>query len=64
MRLYTHILRGDGVDLHAAKHFRPGHWCSNNRNSECSLFTIGKTVQHRTLPSLRYLLRMLRYEIF
>lgn len=52
------------VGLYAAKRLRPGQWCSNNRRGECSLFMIGKTVQHRTLPSLNYLLRMLRCEIF
>ena len=51
------------VGLHASKRFRSGQWCSNNRKSECSLFTIGKAMQHKTLPSLNYLLRMLRYEI-
>ena len=52
------------VGLHASKRFRPGQWCSNNRTTECSLFTIGKTMKHKTLPNLNYLLRMLRCEIF
>lgn len=52
------------VGLYAAKRLRPGCWCSNNRKGECSLFVIGKTVQHRMLPNLHYLLRMLRCEVF
>lgn len=52
------------VGFHAQRRFRPGQWCSNNRKSECSLFTIGKTMQHRMLPNLKELLRMLRREIF
>lgn len=51
------------VGLYAAKRFRPGQWCSNNRKTECSLFTIGKTMQGRTLPSVNHLLCTIRREI-
>jgi hypothetical protein len=52
------------IGLHASKRFNSGQWCSNNRKTECSLFTIGKTMQHKAPPSINYLLRMLRREIF
>lgn len=51
------------VGLYAADHWRPAQWCSNNRAGQCSLFTIGRTVQHRVLPALRPLLANLRREI-
>ncbi len=51
------------IGLHAADRFRPGQWCSNNRQAECSLFTIGKTMQHKSPPSINYLFRLLRREI-
>jgi hypothetical protein len=51
------------IGLHAVRRFRPGQWCSNNRKAECSLFTIGKTMRHKTTPSLNYLLSTLRCEI-
>jgi hypothetical protein len=51
------------MGLYAADHWRAGQWCSNNRAGQCSLFTIGRTVQHRPLPDLRRLLAHLRREI-
>ena len=57
---YTFLV---AVGLYAAKRFRPGQWCSNNIRTECSMFTIGKTMQYKTLPSLNYILQMLRCEI-
>ena len=56
--------QGIDIGLHAANRFRPGQWCSNNRKTECSLFVIGKTTQHKTPPSINYLLCMLGREIF
>jgi len=51
------------VGLHAITHGHPRQWCSNNRATECSLFTIGHTVlglaclslppPHRLLNALR-----------
>jgi uncharacterized protein YwgA len=32
------------IGLYCREHFRPGMWCSNNRRTECSFFTIGRTV--------------------
>ncbi len=51
------------VGLYAADHWTAGEWCSTNRTGQCSLFTIGKSVQHRPLPALRQLLSNLRREI-
>jgi hypothetical protein len=51
------------VGLYAAKRFRPGQWCSNNRAGECSLFTIGRFMQHHDLPTCSHLLRTLRHEL-
>ena len=52
------------VGLYCQKHYRPGYWCSNNRKTECSLFTIGRVMQDYRLPGIRLLLRQLRHEIF
>lgn len=51
------------VGLYAVERFRPGQWCSNNRVGECSLFTVGKFMQCDDLPTCRYLLRGLKYEL-
>ena len=51
------------IGLYAVKRFSPGQWCSNNRKAECSLFTIGKTMQNATLPTVKYLLNTTRREI-
>ncbi len=51
------------MGLYAAKTYRSGQWCSNNRHGECSLFTIGKAILHRTLPSLTRLMQDLRVEV-
>jgi len=51
------------IGLYAADHWSPGQWCSTNRAGQCSLLTIGRTVQHRPLPALRRLLADLRHEI-
>lgn len=51
------------VGLYASKRFRPSQWCSNNRAGECSLFTIGKFMQHHDLPTCNYLLRTLKHEL-
>lgn len=51
------------VGLYAADHWRAGQWCSTNGVGQCSLFTIGRTVQHRPFPALRRLLARLRQEI-
>lgn len=51
------------MGLYANKTFRPGQWCSNNRSGECSLFTIGKAMLHRILPSVTRLARSLRTEL-
>jgi len=51
------------IGLYVQKRFRPSQWCSNNRVGECSLFTIGKVMLNRRLPSLGWLLRSLRNEI-
>jgi len=51
------------VGLYASQHFRPSHWCSNNRAGECSLFTIGKVMQNYPLPTCKYLMQRLRHEL-
>jgi hypothetical protein len=51
------------IGLYMHRHFGPGQWCSNNRVGECSLFTIGRVMLHRSMPSLNYLLRALINEI-
>ncbi len=41
-----------GVGLIAQKHFRPGHWSSNNRQDAASLFFIGQQmVRYIGLPT-------------
>ncbi len=50
------------VGLYAADHWKAGPWCATNHPGQCSLFTIGKAVQHRRLPPLRHLLSNLRRE--
>ena len=52
------------IGLHAAKRFRSGMWCSNNRANECSLFTIGRAMLHYRMPSLARLADALRREIW
>jgi hypothetical protein len=51
------------VGLYAAKRFRPGQWCSNNRLGECGLFTIGRFMQHRDLPTCNYLVHKFRRDL-
>ena len=51
------------IGLYATQRFRPGQWCSNNRRGECSLFTVGRSMQHRHLPNCHYLIRRLRHEL-
>lgn len=51
------------IGLYASKVFHPRQWCSNNRVSECSLFTIGRVMLNQHLPALGQLLRALRDEI-
>jgi len=51
------------LGLYASHYFRSGEWCSNNRPGQCSLFTIGKAMLHRILPSVTHLARRLRIEL-
>jgi hypothetical protein len=51
------------VGLYAWQHLRPGQWCSNNRVGECSLFTIGRFMQYRDLPTCNDLLPPLKHEL-
>jgi len=51
------------VGFYCRRRFRPRRWCSNNRENECSFFTVGRTMLKTVLPSLNYLLRNLRNEI-
>jgi hypothetical protein len=51
------------LGLYASHRFRSGQWCSNNRVGECSLFTIGKAMLHRILPSVTRLACRLRTEL-
>ena len=51
------------VGLHATKHFRSGVWCSNNREGECSLFTVGRYMIDHIHVRLRSVLKALRTEL-
>ena len=51
------------IGRYAKQHHRPGCWCSTNRLGQCSLFTIGRIMQLRPLPSIKHLLSKLRCEI-
>lgn len=53
------------IGLYASKKFDPRQWCSNNRVTECSLFTIGRVMllRLRQLPRLEHLLKGLKNEI-
>ena len=53
------------VGLHALTHGHPRQWCSNNRATECSLFTIGQIViglAYLSLPPPHTLFNTLRRE--
>jgi len=51
------------IGLYASKHYRPGHWCSNNRSGECSFVMIGRFMLNQPLPPLITLAKELRREI-
>jgi len=51
------------IGLYVRKRFPPSQWCSNNREGECSFFTVGKIMLNADIPSLNYLLRGLRDEL-
>jgi len=51
------------IGWYAVNRFRPGHWCSNNRTGECSLFTIGRTLLNHPLPPMKTLANALRREL-
>jgi hypothetical protein len=51
------------IGLYCRERFRSGRWCSNNRQNECSFFTVGRAMLNTVLPSLHYLLRSLRNEM-
>lgn len=36
-----------GIGLRARQRYRPGMWCSSNREKECSVFTIGRIMRQR-----------------
>jgi hypothetical protein len=36
-----------GIGLVARQRYRPGMWCSSNREKECSVFTIGRIMRSR-----------------
>jgi len=51
------------VGLYGSTTYRSGQWCSNNRDGECSLATIGRNMLTTDLPPLSRLARALRREI-
>jgi Transposase DDE domain len=50
-----------GLGLQAKLDFEPSQWCTNTRNSECSVFTIGKAMLGRCNYDPDELLRRVRY---
>jgi Transposase DDE domain len=50
-----------GLGLQAKLDFEPSQWCTNTRNSECSVFTIGKAMLSRCNYDPDELLRRVRY---
>jgi hypothetical protein len=50
-----------GLGLKAKLDFDPSAWCSNRRARECSVFTIGRAMLHRTNYLPEDLLRMVRW---
>jgi Transposase DDE domain len=50
-----------GLGLQARLDFDPSAWCTNRRARECSVFTIGKAMLHRTNYLPEQLLRRLRW---
>jgi hypothetical protein len=50
-----------GLGLQAKLDFEPSQWCTNTRNSECSVFTIGKAMLGRSNYDPEDLLRRVRY---
>jgi hypothetical protein len=50
-----------GLGLQARLDFDPSAWCTNRRARECSVFTIGKALLHRTNYWPDQLLRRVRW---
>lgn len=50
-----------GLGLQARLDFDPSAWCTNRRARECSVFTIGKAMLHRTNYLPEQLLRKVRW---
>jgi hypothetical protein len=50
-----------GLGLQAKLDFEPSQWCTNTRDSECSVFTIGKAMLERCNDDPEELLRRVRY---
>jgi hypothetical protein len=50
-----------GLGLQAKLDFEPSQWCTNTRNSECSVFTIGRAMLGRCNYDPDELLRRVRY---
>lgn len=50
-----------GLGLQAKLDYEPSAWCTNQRAQECSLFTIGKAMLHRTNYNPEELLRRVRW---
>lgn len=48
-----------GLGLWAKKHLKPSQWCSNNRDDECSAFTVGRYMLHRIRRKLAVLIQCL-----
>ena len=49
------------LGLQAKWDFEPSQWCTHTRNSECSVFTIGKAMLGRWNDDPEELLRRVRY---
>ncbi|RUL83426.1 hypothetical protein [Tautonia sociabilis] len=50
-----------GLGLQAKRDYDPSAWCTNRRERECSVFTIGRAMLHRTNDLPEDLLRMIRW---
>jgi hypothetical protein len=49
-----------GLGLYAKRRYCPTHWCTNTRNSECSVFTIGRRMLDQLQLSAQQLVTEIR----
>jgi hypothetical protein len=49
-----------GLGLYAKRRYSPTHWCTNTRNSECSVFTIGRRMLQQLQLTAKQILNEIR----